>query len=183
MATVNGQTILWALKMNLKLGNTTITESNAVLSTTSKYIMLDSDAFTEWKNEIVKANSTIDCSSSDFCGSKDYSCSELNSTLPELVIEIDGSFQYTLPSIAWSKKGFDGEGSGCTLLVQEEEQSNESKGYSVILGLIFIKQFTLTLNTGDSKIQIAPSLFSADGITASKISVKPDDPDKPDNSD
>ena len=78
-------------------------------------------------------------------------------------ITVGSSFMYSLPVSTWSQNGYDDNDEGCTLLVQESGESN-SVG-SITLGLVFLEQFTLAFNSNEGKIQVAPSLNAADGIS------------------
>ena len=82
---------------------------------------------------------------------------------------------YSLPVSTWSQDGYDDNDDGCTLLVQESGDSNAVG--SITLGLIFLEQFTLAFNSNEGKIQVAPSLNAADGISGSlPLGPTPDDP-------
>ena len=134
-------------------------------------------------DQLKKANDTIKCDEDGdeiVCGSKDYSCTELNDTLPKFEITTDGKM-YSLPPSAYTKRGFSGLTSGCAMMfnrIKIDPDSNDSgkPPYSVVLGLSFMSQYASTFNTHDRSLSFTPSLYSDDGVDLGK---DPDIHDKP----
>ena len=85
-------------------------------------------------------NSSFDCDIYSYCGTSQFSCNELNATLPDLKIRV-GDIIYSLPANAYTEKGFDGHDSGCSLLIGKmmDEQNDNSRDYDIVLGLAFLR--------------------------------------------
>ena len=130
----------WAFKTtSFDLGNNTITSGLAVVSTRERDIVLTTDAYEQWKNIVTKFDSTLDCDSITFCGSRKKNCAQLADTVPSLKLNITDEYAYTMPVTTWSSSGFDGEQNGCTLRVMDSNQFSSESNPAITLGLIFLK--------------------------------------------
>ena len=67
-----------------------------------------------------------------------------------------------MPVSTWSSDGFFGDRSGCSLLVREKD-SVDDIGF-ITLGLSFLHQFTVAFDPVNRNIQIATSIYAADGV-------------------
>ena len=83
---------------------------------------------------------------------------------------------YSMPASAYTTSGYDGHSSGCSLLVgYNKADENESRDFSIVLGLAFLTQYTSSFNVKDRSLTLAPSKYAVDGISTEN------DPDSPDN--
>ena len=168
----------WAFKTtSFDLGNNTITSGLAVVSTRERDIVLTTDAYEQWKNVVTKSDSTLDCDSITFCGSRDKNCAQLADTVPSLKLNVSDEYVYTMPVTTWSSSGFDGKQNGCTLRVMDSNEFSSESNPGITLGLIFLKQFTLEFDQDADKMQIAVSRYAAEGVTDGKTVVKPVKPE------
>lgn len=86
------ETLLGLNVTDFSLGNKTITQGNAVFSTTSNYIELGATAYTQWLTKILEVEPTLNCESRSYCTSDNITCSELNSTLPRITLNLTADY-------------------------------------------------------------------------------------------
>ena len=117
---------MWAVDVSyLKFNQTLLTSGKALINSTYSGIMIEQDAYTIFKEEVMAINSSIKCNETDYCGTSDYSCSELAESLPEIRVYVREVY-YVFPVSAYTMTGYTSSSSGCSLVVDEIQSQENS---------------------------------------------------------